>query len=121
LAGQSIILKEGRSHELYELFRSPGATEEEKLQHYTAMKRAWNDVPVPKGICDFGHRSVFIDRATDVLIGLENLKHFGAKSSQRLAPVRSAGETRLMSVKSTPYLQSPIGMAEVCSFGVMEM
>jgi hypothetical protein len=81
-------VKEGQSHNIYELFRSPGVAEEEKLQHYAKLKRVWNEVPVPEGICDFGHRSLFIDRATEALIGLRNLESFGAMvASPRVASV----------------------------------
>jgi hypothetical protein len=86
---QSILLKEGQSHELYELFRSPGVTQAKKLQHYAALKQVWNAVSVPEGICGFGRDSVFIDRATEELIGLQNLQTFGELSAPRLASVRS--------------------------------
>jgi len=81
---ESIVLKNGTSHDLYELFRSPGVSQEEKLRHYTELKRVWNEVPVPEEICEFGHHSVFIDRATEVLIGLQE------DSAQRLLRTATA-------------------------------
>ena len=53
------------------------------MRHYTELKRIWNDVPVPIGICDFGRHSVLIDRAT---VRSNGNPHF-SRDNQRKATI----------------------------------
>lgn len=47
---ESLALKMGRSHVLYEEIRSPKQPATAKLAFYRELKQAWNTVPLPVGI-----------------------------------------------------------------------
>ena len=68
---ESIALKDGHSHELYELFRSPGLSQEAKLEYYRQLKEIWNEVAVPPNIDGYGSKTVFLDKASEVLLMLQ--------------------------------------------------